>query len=612
LDYHEQIEKYRAYVADKKEEERLKDNQNVGESPDVEQLNERDEQLKVQKQLLESTTAKTALELELRKLETEQLESFSEWLKLFVPNAAQTDVNVLNLILLSNRLSRKSKILTRLLKTKNVQKTEIGRDMIWLCSLLSNVCNILDQLLNECDQSTWIKFGNLLNEALPHERCLNLPLELIIDVSKQDAAEKASQAPLEPIRRAIRYFSQVLQVNEKNFKINGNSRWLKRFLTRCEALSLYPIENGSDESINVTLNASIDSQNEYSDVFQKYIRSIKRKMPAPEGSATCADLNIQNFENYEEILHEVITDTEVVQPLNLTNLIDALKTLNETLQSGVCDVSEKSQKPSNITERATHFHENYELNHKKSGEVGVLQKDLLNQKLLIKSLESDQELKKVKIDLLESQQQKSKMNAGVNERELMEKIEVLEAKYKKDLVEKDKALDMLHAEVEKLESGKVKSGMLKGRSSLGVNLGISGISDLKSENNEKVAEIVGNSSVEQMGIKVLALEVALKNSFKEKHQLRAQNIMEKLRGMGKLELHPRLRDSSVGLRENRVLTLQSEFINTITLPEVIKFDKNGYLPSAERDSDNIRDLKLSNIKKSITQIMDECTMIHVQ
>merc|ERR1712071_636328 len=180
-------------------------------------------------------------------------------------------------------------------------------------------------------------------------------------------------------------------------------------------------------------------------------------------------------------------------------------------------------------------------------------------------------------------------------------------------VEKDKALDMLHAEVEKLESGKVKSGMLKGRSSLGVNLGISGISDLKSENNEKVAgEIVGNSSVEQMGIKVLALEVALKNSFKEKHQLRAQNMMEKLRGMGKLELHPRLRDSSVGLRENRVLTLQSEFINTITLPEVVKFDKNGYLPSAERDSDNIRDLKLSNIKKSITQIMDECTMIHVQ
>ena len=172
----------------------------------------------------------------------------------------------------------------------------------------------------------------------------------------------------------------------------------------------------------------------------------------------------------------------------------------------------------------------------------------MNQKLLIKSLESDQELKKVKIDLLESQQQKSKMNAGVNERELMEKIEVLEAKYKKDLVEKDKALDMLHAEVEKLESGKVKSGMLKGRTSLGVNLGISGISDLKSENSEKVAEIVGNSSVEQMGIKVLALEVALKNSFKEKHQLRAQNMLEKLRGMGKLELHPRLRDSSVGLQ----------------------------------------------------------------
>ena len=55
LDYHEQIEKYRAYVADKKEEERLKDNQNDGESPDVEQLNERDEQLKVQKLLLEST-----------------------------------------------------------------------------------------------------------------------------------------------------------------------------------------------------------------------------------------------------------------------------------------------------------------------------------------------------------------------------------------------------------------------------------------------------------------------------------------------------------------------------------------------------------------------------
>lgn len=320
-------------------------------------------------------------------------------------------------------------------------------------------------------------------------------------------------------------------------------------MTRCEALSLYPVENGSEESVNVTLNASIDSQNEYSDVFQKYIRSIKRKMPAPEGSATCADLSIQNFEKYEEILDEVITDTEVAQPLNLTNLIDALKTLNESLQSGVCDVSEKSQKPSNITQRATHFHENYELNHKKTGEVGVLQKDLLNQKLLIKSLESDQELKKVKIDLLESQQQKSKMNAGANERELMEKIEVLEAKYKKDLVEKDKALDMLHAEVEKLESGKVKSGMLKGRTSLGVNLGgNSGISDLKSENSEKVAEIVGNSSAEQMGIKVLALEIALKNSFKEKHQLRAQSMLEKLRGMGKLELHPRLRDSSVGLQ----------------------------------------------------------------
>ena len=61
-----------------------------------------------------------------------------------------------------------------------------------------------------------------------------------------------------------------------------------------------------------------------------------------------------------------------------------------------------------------------------------------------------------------------------------------------------------------------------------------------------------------------------------------------------------------------MLALQDEYISTITLPRVIKFDKNGYLPGSERDLDSIRDMKLSNIKKEINQIMDECTLVQVQ
>ena len=102
---------------------------------------------------------------------------------------------------------------------------------------------------------------------------------------------------------------------------------------------------------------------------------------------------------------------------------------------------------------------------------------------------------------------------------MYDRLEQMEAKFKKDLVEKDKALDMLHAEVEKLESGKLKS-----RTSLGINL--THHTDKTETSGTADQTVIGNPNAEAMGCKIIALEVALKNAQKEKHRLRAQNTRQ--------------------------------------------------------------------------------------
>lgn len=459
--------------------------------------------------MLEASTAKTALELELGKLETEQLLSFSEWLKLFVPAAAKQDINVLNLILLSTRLARKSIILNRLLKSKKLhelgENSESARDMTWLCSLLHDHTDKLVQILNQCDQNTWSRIGNLLEEATLHERCLNLPLDLIVEAGEDDAADKAAQTPLEPIKRAIRYFKQIILINSSvqgetstavpSKKNLGDCRWLKRFIFRLEALSLYTTID-PNSSVNLDESAGSVTSDE-SEKFQKLVRSIKRKMPPPEGNATCIDLSIPNFEELESCLEKLISDCEVICPVNLSEISELLRNLVEQLQYGKLDIHEEKsldsqnqtagasalaiKNKSNIPDRAAYFHSQYDTSDgpnskNKNKQVLSLSTELDLYKKEIKKLKEESEVQSVKIALLESEKNQNKKNTSNKEREWDGLKAKIDEEHRKAMAEKDKALDMLQAEVEKLEMQKMKKGSLASMGTAG--LGVPGKSSL--------------------------------------------------------------------------------------------------------------------------------------
>merc|ERR1711970_1083558 len=148
-------------------------------------------------------------------------------------------------------------------------------------------------------------------------------------------------------------------------------------------------------------------------------------------------------------MDNVVSEIDPICPVNLSELTEMLKGLMEMLSMGKLDVHERSPVESdNIKQRAINFHENLEVNSGKTQEVVKLNNSIEDYKQKIKSLEEARELNTVKIELLESQQNSQRKTASSQERDLMDRLESLEGKYKRDLTEKEKALDMLQAEVE--------------------------------------------------------------------------------------------------------------------------------------------------------------------
>lgn len=616
IDYIETIAKYRDYVSDKKDEEILKSNQET-DGQDLSDLTAKDQQIKVQKQMLEASTAKTALELELGKLETEQLESFSEWLKLFMPSTAEQDINVLNLILLSSRLARKSIILNRLLKSKNLgEKSESARDMIFYCSLLHDLCDKMVEILNNCDQSTWLRIGKLFIEAIIHERCLNLPLELIVEAGEDDAADKASQAPLDPIKKAIRYFRQVIAVNESHVEAEtsqaeevGDCRWLKRYVFKLESLALYIKSEGENpnESISNLEDPNINA-------FVKVVRSLKRKMPPPEGNATCVDLKIPNYKNFETHFNQLVNDCDViVTPVlnfhneNLLNLINLLKSLVEDLSLGKYDLHENVTQKSKISERAEYFHKTtyQESNSTEQKLMTNLEVEIDLIKKENKKLKESAELDKVKIEMLESQKNLNKKHQDSSEKENLGKLEKQKEDFRLALAEKDKALDVLQGEVERLEKER-RLGVpnpITASSSVGSSNGhlkiASKNSDALNSLNNLASMGQNNMDSGEQTAKIHALELALHSVQKERNQLKAQNMLDRLKAMPKLKLvKPDL------ARQDKLLQLQGRLFNVLTTQcKVVKFDQNGFLPADQRNLDQVRDLELSEIRLELNQVL---------
>jgi len=474
--------------------------------------------------------------------------------------------------------------LTNLLKSKSVDKTEEGKQMIWLCACLYSSSTRLAQLLHDCDQNTWLNFSSIFSEAAPHERCLNLPIDLIVQVFETNLVEKASQAPLEPIRRAIRYFDQLLNINAKSEKVVGNTTWLRRFLMKCEAISLFETEK-------VDLDASSGSNTTPEDVFMKNIRSIKRKMPHPDGNATCVDLSVPNFGEFDSALDKLTNDTELKLPINLSELISLSQNLSASLQLGHHDIYEKETKASNIIERANYFHQKFEENSVSTRQVAQQEAIITEYKQKISSLQEALEIEKVKSDMLKNQQTISLKQASTQEKELANRLRELEIQYQRDIKEKDKTLDSMQDEVEKLEKERQRNKSQQQFLGDKANLQIADISGKGDDGSVNISNIASNQ-------RIATLELALLKTQREKQDLESKYLLDKVLALPPIKLKKR----NVS-KHDKIDNIRSRFMHLVCTPRLVKFDSKGRLPQKEKDLDFARDLQFDQLRKELNQAM---------
>merc|ERR1712004_299823 len=170
-------------------------------------------------------------------------------------------------------------------------------------------------------------------------------------------------------------------------------------------------------------------------------------------------------------------------------------------------------------------------------------------------------------DMLKNQQTISLKQASTQEKELADRLRELEIQYQQDIKEKDKTLDSMQDEVEKLEKERQRNKSQQQYLGDKANLKIADISGKGDDGSVNLSNIASNQ-------RIATLELALLKTQKEKQDLESKYLLDKVLALPPIKLKKR----NVS-KHDKIDNIRSRFISIfqkrkLIFPKILQISKN--------------------------------------